>query len=124
VAAAGNDGSGVPTYPAAAAGVVAVSAIDERDARPSFSNYGAWIGFAAPGVDIVTTSLGGGYASSVRHVTSGVRTGIFALLFAADPTLSRGDAIARVYGGTVDSGAGGKAARPSLQGRCSACGEA
>jgi hypothetical protein len=108
VAAAGNDGSGVPTYPAAAAGVVAVSAIDERDARPSFSNYGAWIGFAAPGVDIVTTSLGGGYASSVgTSPAAAFGSGIFALLFAADPTLSRGDAIARVYGGTVDLGRSG-----------------
>jgi subtilisin family serine protease len=105
VAAAGNDGSSVPTYPAAAAGVVAVSAIDARDVRPSFSNYGAWIGFAAPGVDIVTTSLDGGYASSVgTSPAAAFGSGIFALLFSADPTLRRSDAIERVQRGAVDLG--------------------
>jgi hypothetical protein len=44
-------------------------------------------------------------------------SGIFALLFAADPTLSRGDAIARVYGGTVDLGRRRRKSRTTLSSR-------
>jgi subtilisin family serine protease len=49
VAAAGNDGSSVPTYPAACDRVLAVGAADFNDARASFSNWGPWVDIAAPG---------------------------------------------------------------------------
>jgi hypothetical protein len=105
VAASGNDGTNAPEYPAAASGAVAVGAIDASDARPAFSNYGAWIGFAAPGVDIVTTSLGAAYASSSgTSPAAAFGSGVFALLFAATPTLTRSEAIQRVQSGAVDLG--------------------
>ncbi|MEZ5216581.1 MAG: S8 family serine peptidase [Ilumatobacteraceae bacterium] len=51
VAAAGNDGSNRPQYPAAFDGVVSVAALD--DAAPaSFSNWGSWVRACAPGVDL------------------------------------------------------------------------
>ena len=51
VAAAGNDGSNRPQYPAAFDGVVSVAALD--DASPaSFSNWGSWVRACAPGVDL------------------------------------------------------------------------
>jgi subtilisin family serine protease len=49
VAAAGNDGSNVPTYPAACDRVLAVGATDSNNARASFSNWGPWVDIAAPG---------------------------------------------------------------------------
>lgn len=49
VAAAGNDGSNVPTYPAACDRVLAVGATDFNNARASFSNWGPWVDIAAPG---------------------------------------------------------------------------
>ncbi|MBI5710494.1 MAG: S8 family serine peptidase [Candidatus Eisenbacteria bacterium] len=49
VAAAGNDGDSVRTYPAAASGVIAVAATDDANARASFSNWGSWVDVAAPG---------------------------------------------------------------------------
>jgi hypothetical protein len=105
VAAAGNEGSGLPDYPAAATGAVAVAAIDQDDAHAAFSNYGSWIAVAAPGVDIVTTSIGGTYASSSgTSPAAAFGSAVFALLFAADPTLSRLDAIQRVERGAVDLG--------------------
>ena len=105
VAAAGNEGSSLPDYPAATSGAVAVSAIDDSDAHPAFSNYGAWISFAAPGVDIVTTSLNGSYGSSSgTSPAAAFGSGVFALLFAADPTLTRSAAIDRVQRGAVDLG--------------------
>lgn len=55
VAAAGNQGSEAPFYPAALPHVVGVAATNERDARASFSNYGPDAIVAAPGVAILST---------------------------------------------------------------------
>ena len=49
VAAAGNDGDSVRTYPAACDRVLAVAATDFDNARASFSNWGPWVDVAAPG---------------------------------------------------------------------------
>lgn len=64
VASAGNQASDVYRYPAAYPGVISVAATDQNDQRWSGSNYGDWVTLAAPGVDIWTTSLEGGYTTS------------------------------------------------------------
>ncbi|MFG2334517.1 S8 family serine peptidase [Streptomyces sp. NPDC048604] len=51
-AGAGNDGSGVPQYPAAIPGVVAVGALGRDGERARFSNHGDHLALAAPGVDM------------------------------------------------------------------------
>jgi thermitase len=61
VAAAGNDGTDTVYYPAGYPEVVSVAATDDTDARADFSNANADVEIAAPGVDILSTSLGGGY---------------------------------------------------------------
>jgi subtilisin family serine protease len=62
-AAAGNDGSGNPHYPAASAGVVSVAATDATErSLAAFSARGDWVDLAAPGVDI-TSTLPCGYGS-------------------------------------------------------------
>ena len=61
VAAAGNDGDDTVYYPAGYPEVVSVAATDDTDARADFSNANADVEIAAPGVDILSTSLGGGY---------------------------------------------------------------
>jgi thermitase len=63
VAAAGNDASTTPRYPAAHNGVVAVAASTPADALAWFSNRGTWITLTAPGTDILATASGGGYRS-------------------------------------------------------------
>lgn len=55
VAAAGNNGAEFIMVPAAYQGVLAVSAIDEDSKLASFSNFGTGIGFAAPGVGVLST---------------------------------------------------------------------
>ncbi len=55
IAAAGNDYSEGPVYPAAQANVLAVSAIDEYSQLADFSNYGSHIDVCAPGKDIYST---------------------------------------------------------------------
>ena len=62
VAAAGNSGSGEPTYPAAYPFVVSVAATDDADQLYPWSAHGSWVTLSAPGCTM-TTALGGGSAS-------------------------------------------------------------
>ncbi|MEU4395440.1 S8 family serine peptidase [Kribbella sp. NPDC023855] len=55
VAAAGNDGNNVPSYPAAYPGVIAVGATNAAGVLTDFSSYGDHVDIAAPGTDILTT---------------------------------------------------------------------
>jgi thermitase len=64
VAAAGNDNTSILNYPAAYPNTIAVGATDSNDAKASFSNYGSsWVDVAAPGVNILSTTINGGYGS-------------------------------------------------------------
>ncbi|HVL32860.1 MAG TPA: S8 family peptidase [Actinomycetota bacterium] len=49
VAAAGNDGAPLCSYPAAYARVICVGAVDRFDLKTFYSNFGAGIGVVAPG---------------------------------------------------------------------------
>ena len=61
VAAAGNEGLSLPTYPASLPGVLGVGASDRNDERDSdFSETGGSVLVAAPGVDMVSTVPDGG----------------------------------------------------------------
>lgn len=63
IAAAGNSGPGDNTigYPAAYPGAIAVAAIDKNDAVADFSSRGQQVAIAAPGVDIKSTYMNGGF---------------------------------------------------------------
>jgi thermitase len=61
VAAAGNERTNVPVYPAAYSTAIAVSATTADDKLARFSNRGDWVDLAAPGTDILSTSKSGGY---------------------------------------------------------------
>ncbi|PAD75289.1 MULTISPECIES: S8 family peptidase [Paenibacillus] len=62
IAAAGNENTNAPAYPAYYPNVIAVASTNQRDARSSFSNYGNWVDVAAPGDQILSTHLRGNYA--------------------------------------------------------------
>lgn len=51
IAAAGNEGTSLPSYPAAYDGVISVSATTIDDRLASYSNFGSTIDIAAPGGD-------------------------------------------------------------------------
>jgi subtilisin family serine protease len=57
VAAAGNDSTHRPLWPAAHKRVLAVAAVDDRLQRASFSNFGWWVDAAARGVGVLSTFL-------------------------------------------------------------------
>jgi hypothetical protein len=63
VAASGNDNTNRPGYPAAYPEVLAVAATDQTEGRAVYSNYGDYIGVAAPGTSIASTYPGSRYAA-------------------------------------------------------------
>ena len=55
IAAAGNESTSSPSYPAANEGVISVAATNTNNGQADFSNFGPTIDVAAPGVDILST---------------------------------------------------------------------
>ncbi|GAA5026999.1 S8 family serine peptidase [Microbacterium fluvii] len=62
VAAAGNDGADTLYYPGALPGVVAVGAVGRDGSVATYSTWGAQVDLVAPGTEIWSTWLDGGYA--------------------------------------------------------------
>lgn len=107
-ACAQNYNTSTPYYPAACTNAVAVSATDEADNRPSFSNYGDWITLSAPGVSILTTNNGGGYGSwSGTSFSSPITAGVAALVWSANPSLSHHEVLEILKNSADDLGDSG-----------------
>ena len=109
IAAAGNDGDGTIEYPAGLDQVVSVAAIDDRDAVAPFSNANADVEIAAPGVDILSARLGGGYVrmSGTSMATPHV-AGASALLWGRSPSSTAGAIRRRLDAAVDDLGAPGR----------------
>ena len=104
VAAAGNDESNLPTYPAFYPGVISVASTDNvvGDTLSSFSNYGSWVRVAAPGSDILSTASNGSYAyGSGTSMSAAIVAGEAALIRSMAPTLT-GAQVYNLITGMVD----------------------
>lgn len=120
VAAAGNgdwlgigiDNDATPFYPSGYEldNIVSVAATDHNDHLATFSNYGATtVDLAAPGVNILSTTRGGGYGlNSGTSMAAPHVAGVLALVWDAHPDWTYDQVIAQVLN-TVDP-------LPNLQG--------
>ena len=109
VAAAGNNGSNVALYPAACTNVVAVSATNASDTRPTWSNFGSYVDVSAPGVDILSVYGTDQYAAwNGTSFSSPVASGVVALMAAANSTLTNVLLVDLLIKNSDDVGALGK----------------
>jgi len=95
VAAAGNESTSTPVYPAALDGkVMGIASTSNSDSLSSFSNYGdidVWI--AAPGEYVMSTFPGGTYASaSGTSFSSPLVAGTAALMLSTETSLNQSNA--------------------------------
>jgi subtilisin family serine protease len=81
-AAAGNNNTSAPQYPAAYPGVLTVAAVNNSNVKASFSNYGSYIDVSAPGVNIISA-----YPNDQYSVASG--TSFSAPIVAGEAALVR-----------------------------------
>jgi thermitase len=108
VAAAGNEDTAAPSYPAAYGHVISVSATTLQNRKARFSNYGSTIDVAAPGVKILSTVPGGGY--DIKDGTSMASPHVAALagLLATNKGLSASEIRRRIQRSATDIGPEGK----------------
>jgi subtilisin family serine protease len=115
VAAAGNAGGTTEFFPAADPHAISVAATTVTDQRYSWSNFGSWVRFAAPGCNVATI-LGGGYGTFCGTSSAApLVAGLVALELSAQPAATAReaeDALARaavplpafVQCGRIDAG--------------------
>ena len=107
-AAAMNNSSSTPQYPAACTNAVAVSATDTNDALASFSDYGNWITLSAPGNNILTTNPGGGYGYWYgTSFASPIAAGVAALALAVNPAMTNSALVSLLEQNSDDLGPAG-----------------
>jgi len=106
VCSAGNDGRDIEStgyYPASYGlpNMVSVAATDSADQLASWSNYGsAHVTLAAPGVDILTTKMNGGYWTvSGTSASAPLVTGVAGLIRTVRPQLSSRNTVAAITSG-------------------------
>jgi len=109
VAAAGNDGTAAVSYPAGYPEAVSVAAVDDGGAHAWFSNANDDVEVAAPGVDVLSAKLGGGYVrESGTSMATPHAAGAAALAWEEHPRSTARTIRARLDALAVDAGAPGR----------------
>ncbi len=109
IAASGNDGRSEITYPARMSECIAVGATDELSGLAYFSNYGPEQEVVAPGTAIYSTSTGNGYVEAAgTSMACPEVSGVTALIFALNPSLTANQVRAILGASAIDMGATGR----------------
>ncbi len=114
VASAGNSNTSRVNFPAGYPNVLAVASTNGEDVKTGHSTFGTWVDIAAPGTDIVTTTLDDEYvATAGTSFSAPYVAAVAALLFSHHPDLTSIEArailentIDPVYYGDVDPNQG------------------
>lgn len=110
-AASGNSSYQFVDVPADCAGVVPVGATDQQDNLAYFSNTDSTMttkGLTAPGVELQTTDIGGGYASATgTSFSSPMAAGLAALIWSAKPAYTAAQVFDAMKNSADDLGAAG-----------------
>jgi subtilisin family serine protease len=89
ISCASGNSNGTVAFPANYPVVVAVGATNQSETRASFSNFGSALDLAAPGTDILTTTLNDGYESVAgTSYASPQVSALAALIWCVDPSLT------------------------------------
>jgi subtilisin family serine protease len=97
VAAAGNENSSQISYPAGLNHVISIGATNQNDERASFSNYGNWVDLGSPGVDILSTTVGGNYGNMQgTSMAAPIAAGVCALLKSLRPDWGGDEILSRL----------------------------
>jgi len=115
VAAAGNESTSIPSYPAAYNGVIGVAATDQNDVDAWFSNYGIYIDISAPGTSIYSTTptyYVPGFVNSYDYaqgtsMASPAVAGLAGLILSVQPNLSPAQVEDYLYKNAQDVGTPG-----------------
>lgn len=108
VMAAANDGADISTY-ADPPSIVLVGATTTTDVRASFSNYGTPIDVVAPGVNVWSTTNGGGYGyGSGTSFSSPITAGLAALIYSINPDFTPAEVEGFIESTCKDIGATGE----------------
>lgn len=103
--AAGNDGANLSNYQHP--DVIVVSATDSSDTIAGFSARGTGC-ICAPGVNILSTTLGGGYGLDTgTSMATPITAGACAMIFSANESLTPKEAETLLYSTSKDLGAAG-----------------
>ena len=86
VSSSGNDGSNAPHYPSDFSEVISTGAVSTYDTRSFFSSYSPSLDLMAPGEQISTTTMGGGYTDEFAGTSAAAPhvSGISALIRSID----------------------------------------
>ena len=98
VAAAGNESTDTPEYPAGSPGVIAIGSTGTSDRRSNFSNGGSHVHLAAPGEDIASTyprESGSYVLKNGTSMATPIVAGVVATMLAVKPSLKSED-VARI----------------------------
>lgn len=108
VGAAGNDGTDDFMYPASFDHVISVSALENDLSLADYSSYGEKVDLSAPGSDVITTAIGGSYASvSGTSFAAPLVSGILGLYISLYPDASVDEVTLKILSGSVDDGEDG-----------------
>jgi subtilisin family serine protease len=104
VAAAGNNGTSSPFYPAANLDVISVAASDESDRLYSWSNFGSSVQVAAPGCNPAPSPAGGYVLFCGTSAATPVVAGLVALLLSVQPDAGRAEVVNAIENTTTPIG--------------------